>query len=424
MIKCIVWDLDNTIWDGIIDENKPISKLKPQIDRILKCAYEAGIINAIVSKNQENEAKNLMSKLGILEYFTCYEIGWKQKHSSILKISKNLNIGVDTILFIDDSQFELDEVKFFLPQVQVMHAEKYLSLYDMIKKAKGKTRESKRRNIIYKILKKRNHDEKTFAGSREDFLKSCNIKISFRNATKLDVDRIFELSQRTNQFNLTHNRLSEMDIYNILDNPNYLIKICELQDKYADYGIVGAVIGNVVETFIIEEFNVSCKIEGRGVGKCFLSFIINENIQNGITEIFSKRNFNDKNIEIQYLYNNLGFKEYPADGDLLIRDSNNLITYDPWMQISIAESDDVSKIRNILQFIIGDIKVIDNDSNLLESNIIDSISAISLISAIEKEFNIEIEFDDLNLDNFKSVNSIIGFINMKRDDIHGISANN
>lgn len=420
MIKCIVWDLDNTIWEGIIDEDKSIIKLKPQMNRILNHIYEAGIINAIVSKNQENEAKSLMDRFGILRYFTSYKFVWKQKYSCIREISKELNIGLDTILFIDDSLFELEETKFFIPQIQVMHANNYLLLYDMVEKMKGKTRESQRRNFIYKILNIKKNDEILFSGNREEFLKSCNIKILFRNATRLDIPRIFELSQRTNQFNLTHNRLNELDIYNIMDNLNCQIIVCELEDKYADYGIVGTAIINKENNYVIEEFNISCKIEGRGVGKCFLSFLINENIRNGITKIFSKKKFNNTNIEIQYLYKNLGFTEYQENCNLLVRDSNDLIHYDSWIQINIKSSDDMSKIRNILRYIVGEIKEFNDDKDLLENNIVDSISAISLISAIEKEFNIEIEFDDLNLNNFKSVNKIKDFIDIKRDEKIGI----
>ena len=118
-IKCIVWDLDNTIWDGTLTESKNV-KLKHYIKDIIGELDARGILNSIASKNNYGDAVEKLKEFGIYEYFLYPEINWNPKSSSIANIQKNLNIGIDTFMFIDDQQFELDEVKLFMMKLNVL----------------------------------------------------------------------------------------------------------------------------------------------------------------------------------------------------------------------------------------------------------------------------------------------------------------
>ena len=115
-IKCVVWDLDNTVWNGILLEDKTVS-LKPGIDKIIKTLDERGILQSIASRNDFNSALNKLKEFGLEEYFLYPQINWGSKAESVKAIVKALNIGIDTIAFIDDQQFELDEVKYSHPKV-------------------------------------------------------------------------------------------------------------------------------------------------------------------------------------------------------------------------------------------------------------------------------------------------------------------
>ena len=131
-VKCIVWDLDNTLWDGVLVEDGPEKlRLKPRIEQILKALDERGILHSIVSKNNHDEARGVLENLGVEKYFVCPQISWQPKSEGIASIARQLNIGTDTLLFVDDSEFELQQVKAVHPEVRVLNANCYLGIADM-----------------------------------------------------------------------------------------------------------------------------------------------------------------------------------------------------------------------------------------------------------------------------------------------------
>ena len=120
-IKCLVWDLDNTLWDGILLEDIDV-RLKENAVSTIKTMDERGILQSVASKNDHDLAVRKLTEVGLLEYFIYPQINWNSKVESIRQIARNLNIGTDTIAFIDDQPGELDEVGFSLPEVQCIHA--------------------------------------------------------------------------------------------------------------------------------------------------------------------------------------------------------------------------------------------------------------------------------------------------------------
>src|SRR5215467_10763890 len=128
-IKCVVWDLDNTVWDGILLEDESVT-LRPHVVDILKTLDERGILHSIASRNDHNTALAKLQEFGIDEYFLYPQINWNSKASSVGQIAKDINIGIDTLAFIDDQPFEREEVAFSIPDVMCIDAAEMKTLLD------------------------------------------------------------------------------------------------------------------------------------------------------------------------------------------------------------------------------------------------------------------------------------------------------
>ena len=234
MIKCVAWDLDNTIWMGVADDGG-IVELRPKIIEILDMLNREGIVNVVVSKNNREVVNDLIVKFGLEKFFFSTVANWKSKYSNIINICKELNISPNSVLLIDDSEFELQEAKYHLPDIKILNAEQYLDIYELISDSRTCTKEGKARNYIYRILQRRNSDEKKFSGNKLNFLMECNIRIDFRDANYSDISRIFELANRTNQFNVNRRKIQEVDIIKYIDSEKHIVKVCQLKDLYANY---------------------------------------------------------------------------------------------------------------------------------------------------------------------------------------------
>lgn len=415
MIKCVAWDLDNTIWNGIADEGLPL-ELRPRVSEILHMLNDMGIVNAVVSKNKQDIVQELIKEFKIEKYFLITTANWKSKYSNIINLSKDLNISLDSILFVDDSEFELQEAKYHLPDIKILNAERYLDIYDLVRDSHSQTKEGKARNYIYQILQRRKIDEKRFSGTKKDFLMECNIQLTFRDAYLSDVPRIYELSNRTNQFNINRSKVQEVDIVKFIDSGKYIVKVCELQDCYANYGIVGmAIMKKCRERLVISHFAVSCKVEGRGVGKGFLTYLINQALCTQYTKLSSNCVFGDKNQEMSFLLSNLGFKQEKTQENLFTKDLEEALSYDVWLNVNEIDSSVLATVRSILRELIPDSHHFGDNDDLLEKNIIDSISAISLISALEEKFDIRVEFEELKMVNFSTISKIVSFVESKQE---------
>src|ERR1039458_7752339 len=164
-IKCLVWDMDHTLWDGILVEDGPANlRLKPQIVEILRKLDERGILHSIVSKNNREEALSVLKAFGIEEYFLCPQISWQPKSEGITAIARQLNIGVDTLLFVDDSEFELQEVKAVHPEVRVLNADSYREIAEMEVCQVPVTQESRERRKMYQVESERQNIAGSFGG--------------------------------------------------------------------------------------------------------------------------------------------------------------------------------------------------------------------------------------------------------------------
>ncbi|MHA1757931.1 MAG: HAD-IIIC family phosphatase, partial [Promethearchaeota archaeon] len=277
-IKCLIWDLDNTIWDGIFVENSnsiSIPKLKENIREILEELNKRGILLSIVSKNNYEEIKPILQKLDLWNYFIFPKINWKPKSINIKEIKDSLNIGFDSIGFIDDSEFELNEVKTNLPEVQCYNAKNYKNLLNLPEFAGSKTSIANKRKQLYKTeIKRKELLEQS--NNYIEYLKKCKIKLYLSKPKINDFSRIHELIQRTNQMNFSGNRYNQNQIKEILKNNQIKKIIINVKDKYGDYGIVGFCtfsLDPMNKKVQINDLTFSCRVKSKNIEQKFISFM-------------------------------------------------------------------------------------------------------------------------------------------------------
>lgn len=276
-IKCVVWDLDNTIWQGTILEDEHVI-LNSKIVEVIKCLDKRGILQSICSKNEYSMAKDKLIELGLWKYFLYPEINWNSKSSNITNIAKNLNIALDTFAFVDDQQFELDEVNQVYPQILCISAGKSLEIPQMDRmNPTFITEESKLRRQMYQNDIVRNAAEKEFVGTKEKFLASLNMKFKIYHAKEDDLKRAEELTIRTHQLNSTGYIYSYNDLKDCINNSEYELLVTTLEDKYGTYGTIGlALIHKVNKEWSIDLLLMSCRVMSRGVGNILLNYICNQ----------------------------------------------------------------------------------------------------------------------------------------------------
>jgi FkbH-like protein len=271
-VKCLVWDLDDTLWHGTLLEGDSV-RLRPGVVDVLRTLDERGILHSIASKNDATLARAKLSELGIEEYFLCPQIGWTTKSSSIEAVAKALNIGLDAIAFIDDQPFERDEVSFVCPDVLCFAAEALDGLLNLPElRPPVVTEDSKRRRLMYQADLTRRHAEEAFDGPHEDFLSSLEMKLRIGKAGEGDLMRAEELTLRTNQLNTTGYTYSYEELNELRASPSHKLLMAELDDRYGSYGKVGLVLVECLpEVWNVKLLLMSCRVASRGVGAAFLS---------------------------------------------------------------------------------------------------------------------------------------------------------
>jgi FkbH-like protein len=275
-VKVLVWDLDNTMWDGILveqSEEKPVI-LKHNIKHILKELDRRGIVNSISSKNDHDKAIDQLTKFGIIEYFVFPEISWDAKSISISKIIKNFNINEDTIAFVDDSKFEREEVLSQLSKVRVIDALEYQDILNRDDFNPKVSRESSNRRKFYKNQSVRDDASQLYGGKYLDFIRSCDIQLKINLGNEENLDRIHELVQRTNQMNYSGNRYTKTELSSIIKDEKFISFQIKCIDKYGDYGTVGFCIFDVINLCVVD-LAFSCRVQSKRVEHAFISWLFN-----------------------------------------------------------------------------------------------------------------------------------------------------
>jgi FkbH-like protein len=278
-IKCVVWDLDNTLWDGTLTEDGASAlRLKPGIAEILADLDRHGILQSIASKNDPEQVMQVLKQFSLDHFFLYPQISWLPKGEGVQAIAHQLSIGIDTLLFIDDSEFERQQVQTSCPGVQVMDATDYRSVTFMVKDQSPGTAESKGRRELYKVDQDRKQLATAFKDDYKTFLRHCEIKLTISSLGAHNLERVHELTQRTNQMNFSGNRYDRSSLQEIIDTPYLDSYVLACADKFGSYGIVGFGIVDRRKP-LLTDLMFSCRIQAKRIEHAFLGHIMKEHLQ-------------------------------------------------------------------------------------------------------------------------------------------------
>jgi FkbH-like protein len=306
--KCLVWDLDNTLWDGIlVEDGADKLKLRQEAIEVIRETDKRGILHSIASKNNREDALNVLRSNNLLEYFLHPQISWQPKSIAVARIAQLLNIGVDTLAFVDDQPFEREEVKVALPQVAVIDARDCGIIPGLPQCQVPVTEESRQRRQMYRQQEQRDAILETFSGDYMGFLKECDIQMNIRPLNEQNLDRVYELAQRTNQMNFSGNRypLSELRAMSQRDSLETYVMKCS--DKFGSYGIVGFAVVEIKEPRL-KDLMFSCRIQSKRVEHAFLSSVLNKYVAIQSRNFFADYRKTDKNAPAGKVFEEMGFE--------------------------------------------------------------------------------------------------------------------
>jgi FkbH-like protein len=340
-IKCVVWDLDNTLWDGILVEGNAQLRLKTGIADIIETLDRRGIIQSIASKNNYEQAMQVLKQLNIEEFFLYPQISWSPKGEAIKTIARELNIGTDALLFVDDSEFEIQQVKSSNPEVRVLNSSDYLSLLEMEECQVPITTESANRRKMYQVERDREDVETGFKDDYKAFLRHCNIKLTISPLCDENLERVHELAQRTNQMNFSGTRYDRDVLKKILHTSYLDTYVLTCEDRFGSYGIIGFGLVDSREPRLTD-LMFSCRIQSKRVEHAFLKYVIAKYI------IYTNRDFHanyrktPRNEPSGQVFGDLGMQEIEVvDGvTFLIFPRDRQIPDDGIIQIREQEDSD------------------------------------------------------------------------------------
>ncbi|MBS2548566.1 HAD-IIIC family phosphatase [Catenulispora sp. NL8] len=282
MVKCVVWDLDDTLWDGVLAEDGRVV-LRAAAVHAVRALDERGILQSIASKNDPRAVREQLDHFALTDYFLFPQASWDAKSVLLRRIAKEINIGVDTLLFIDDSPFERAEVASALP-VRCVDAADVAILLDRPDLTPAiVTADGAQRRVRYRQDARRREYEDGFTGPRNEFLRSLDIRLSVRAATPDDLARAAELTVRTNQLNTTGLTFSREQLLNLMARPENTLLVVSLRDVFGEYGTVGLVMLTASDDqWRIRLLLMSCRVMGRNVGGAVISHLAAQADQRGL----------------------------------------------------------------------------------------------------------------------------------------------
>lgn len=332
--KVLLLDLDNTIWRGLAGENDitPIVLSEDGVglayknfQRVIKLIKQQGVVLGIVSKNNESDAISLIANHPHMvlrpDDFAAVRINWKNKAENITEIAKELNIGLDSIVFVDDNKAEQTLIKETLPDVVVpdfpdrpenlsgFMTEIYIKYFEKA----VLTDEDREKTNQYQANRQRKELQESSV-NYDGYLDGLEMKM-FRVDPERNIDRFIQLVNKTNQFNLTTRRLTEPEAFEVIQNPDSEVFLYRVMDRFGDNGIVAAVIVDYGEDAVITEFTMSCRVMGRKIEDAIIGDVEESARKRGYNKLIGIYRPTEKNKPVKNLYSSLGYKTKKAYED-------------------------------------------------------------------------------------------------------------
>lgn len=346
--KVVALDCDNTLWGGIVGEdglsgialdpyNHP-GNIFWNVQQQLRDLEAQGILLCLCSKNNPADADEVLARHpnAVLKdaHIAAKKVNWLPKPENLQALAKELNLGLESFIFIDDSDFELEAVRTQLPAVKVFQVPKKLTDYPALLRevaalcvAGGASRESQSKGQSksesksqsktqqYRALAQAAAEQQSF-GSQEDYLRSLGLKVRIHRDAREQIARIAELSQKSNQFNVTTRRYSPGEITELMDRADATVYSFDVSDRFGDCGITGVIVVNfAAEHAQVDAFLMSCRVIGRGVEFAVWRAVLDDARQRGKRGLSAQYLPSAKNAQVADFFDRLGLSRIEESSD-------------------------------------------------------------------------------------------------------------
>ena len=302
-VKCLVWDLDGTVWQGTLLESDAC-RLRPGVRGVIAELDRRGLLQSVASRNDPDLALPLLGRKRLARYFVEPQVGWDSKVRSLQTLSRTLDVPFDALALIDDEPFEREQVEKLLPGVRTYRADHAVGLPGFKEFLPDVTSaESRSRRATYQGMAARTRVGLEAGMSQSEFLEWCRTELTLRTAEGDDLPRILELLGRTHQLNATGQIWPGAAVGAWIDDPEWRVFVAHLQDRFVDYGRIGVAACHARrDEWEIVVFLLSCRVLSRGISGFFLSWVRGRAATDGASRILARYKPGTRNVQMRALY--------------------------------------------------------------------------------------------------------------------------
>ncbi len=418
MIKCVVWDLDNTLFRGVYLET-PDPPADPAASAVLAELAGRGILQAIASRNPPEAAVYAARLTG--HDFASVQCRWDAKSAAIGAVMADLGLTADEVAFVDDDAMERAEVSYVLPDVLVLAPPEVPEAASWPQFSPPViTAEARRRGEMYAQRRARQEEARAFGGSTREFLRHAGTSVRIVAAGPGDSPRLHELSVRTHQFNSTGVAVSAEEFARLTGEPVQQVVAVWLSDNFGDDGLVGGcVISRSGASWLVSLVMMSCRALGRGVIDALLAWICASAKREGAAVVKVPCVVNDRNVPLRIALTGAGFRAGRTDGRTAVyvrRLDQPLPDVPDWVHGETPLTPEpavTAGLRQILAELRSDPMPLTApaDTPLLRDGVgLDSLGGALLLARVRARFGVDIADEDLNLDSLASIGTLAAFI--------------
>jgi methoxymalonate biosynthesis protein len=311
-VKCLVWDLDDTLWQGTLSEQAAVVATDAVRD-VVRALDSRGVLQSVASRNDHDPAWARLEALGLAEYFVLPRIGWGRKSDSVRAIADELGFALGTIAFVDDQPAERAEVAFHLPEVRCYRADQVLALPGLPEFSPATvTADSAQRRVMYQAGFRRAAEQAAYTGPDEEFLRSLGIVMRIARADESELARVEELTLRTSQMNATGVHYGDAALRGLLADPGHEVLVVSMADRFGPHGAVGVLLlERGPAAWHLKLLATSCRVVPFGAGAAILRWLGDQAARAGVHLVADFRP-TERNRMMEIAYRFAGFTDEPC----------------------------------------------------------------------------------------------------------------
>ncbi len=273
-LKCVIWDLDDTLWDGTLLEDGDVA-LPEDVRASVIELDRRGVLQSLASRAERGPAEARLRDFGLFDYFLYPQFGDQPKSVAVAAIAAALDISLDSVALVDDQAFERDEVRYTHPQVRCFEATLRGRLPQLPEFDLAVTAEASQRRALYRHEERRRTEQAEFVGPPTAFLAGLDLRLRLWRAQPSDLLRAHELTERTHQLNSTGRCYSLADLAASRERPDHLLMLAALEDRFGRYGCIGLVlVEQNAAVWHLRLLLTSCRVVSRGIGGFLLTWLM------------------------------------------------------------------------------------------------------------------------------------------------------